>query len=134
MKVKEVKAETWMLEGEVGTSSKTIWAVMMGVITVPRRCDNRHYDTPHDPDDFKRCYKLLSLFPEWRKRLGEVGRIFPKWLPFVREWARMESLFIEEAPSGSCPKLYELMQSLAEEGMVLDGWVKTGASSWDRGE
>lgn len=123
----------WIFKGEVGTSSKTIWGVMMGLVKGTRRCD-WNYDIPHDPDDFKRCYKLLTIFPEWRERLHEVGDVFPKWRPYIREWDKMEKLFIEEGYTGKCPKLYELMQSIYPEAMNLDGWVKTGEGSYKRDE
>lgn len=123
--------QRWILEGEVGVSSKTMYAALTGTITEPTQC-SRHYDTPKDPDDFKRCWKLIVLFPEWRKRLDIVGKVFPKWQPFIREWRWLEALYIEEAPSGSCPKLYELLQRLNDEGMALDGWMKTGKHSWER--
>ena len=40
--------EEWIVNGEVGVSSKTIWAVMMGVVTDKQECNWRH-DTPKDP-------------------------------------------------------------------------------------
>lgn len=150
-----ITPEQWLLEGEVGVSSKTIWAVMMGVVKARRQCDNWHYDVPHDPDDFGRCYTLLILFPKWRKRLAEVCAIFPKWTPFVREWPTLEKMYVQwqvnredyykrlaeyhrKRPHRRKPRfedgMCEFMQRLVAEGMELDGWVQTGPGSWRRGE
>ena len=121
----------WISEGEVGTSSRTIWTAMMGGASGPRAC-GFEYDTPKDPDDFRRCLLLLQLFPEWRHRLSEVAQIFPKYKPMVDRWNEMEALWREESPSGKCPKLYDLMKQLNDEGMILDGWKRTGPRSWER--
>lgn len=137
----------WIIEGDTGTSSKTIWAVMMGVVVEKRECDGRDYDTPHDPDDFKRCHKLIVLIPEWRKRLSEVANIFPKWMPFIREWAKLEAMLSAwEANIGKywdlpakerkqfkfSDGMYEFMQELGRESMRLDGWIEDSPNSWHR--
>ena len=141
-----MKPEQWIIEGEVGVSSRTIWAVMMGIVTEPRQCDGQHYDIPHDPDDFSRCFKLLVEFPEWEKRLNEVSELFPKWKPFVREWVKLKEMYyqwcidIENYHKEKImhPRkkfkngMYDFMHELVDEGMLLDGWTKTGISSWER--
>ena len=130
--------EQWIIEGEVGTSSKTIWAVMMGVVKGKKEC-NWEYDTPKDPDDFKRCWKLINAVPEWRSRLQEVADVFPKWIPFIREWDKLETMVIDwlvnvEAywglPSRKRKRfqftdgMYDFMQQLDKEAMLLDGWIE----------
>lgn len=87
-----MKPNEWIIEGDVGVSSRTIWAVMTGIVAKPRQCD-RHYDTPSDPDDFSRCYKLLCLFPEWKARLPKVAKIFTKWMPYIREWDKLCEMY-----------------------------------------
>lgn len=77
----------WIVFGEVGTSSRTIWGVMTGAVI--SYVGDWNFDVPADMDDFSRCYKLIALFPEWRQRLPEVAQIFPKWIPFVREWDKL---------------------------------------------
>lgn len=141
-----MRPEQWIIEGEVGTSSKTIWAVMMGVVREPTQC-NFNYDVPHDPDDFSRCYKLLCLFPYWEGRLWEVAKVFPKWEPFVREWTKLKELYPQwqsnvrayyNLPFKERKKfkfndgMYEFMRKLDDEGMLLDGWVKDSPCSWHR--
>jgi hypothetical protein len=143
-----MKPEQWIVEGNIGTSSKTIWAVMMGVITQPSQC-GRTYDTPHDPDDFSRCWKLLVLFPEWLKRLSEVGELLPKWKPFVREWDKLEEMYYgwrvniekylelshkEQKKFKFTDGMYDFVQVLDREGMLLDGWIEDSPGSWHRPE
>lgn len=65
-------------------------------------------NTPSDPDDFGRCFRLLQRFPEWRLRLQEVADRFPEWQPFVDNWIRMEQLYLRDKPN--CVDLYILMQ------------------------
>jgi hypothetical protein len=132
-----MKPEQWIINGEVGTSSKTIWAVMMGAVMEKRR-DSWDYGCPHDPDDFSRCWKLLSLFPEWRERLPEVSKIFPEWTGFIREWDKLTEMLesnLKNEPNGYgySREMYDFMQKLLDEGLLADGWEQTGIGSWKRG-
>lgn len=101
-------ALAWITSGDTGISSETIWSVMMG------RPARRHsYDnTPADPSDFRRCYRLLKVMPAWRARLPEVATEFPKWGPLVDAWDELTALYEEEAPLKLAPKLYARMQEL----------------------
>lgn len=101
-----VRAEWWRDNGSVGISSKTIWSVLHG------RAVRHSVDVPHDPDDFGRCHRLLELIPEWVPRLPEVSAKYPAWTKLIAAWPEMERLYVEELPSGKCPKLYALMQEL----------------------
>ena len=66
------RATQWIVGGDTGCSSKTIWAVMMGVI-------QKYSMTPSDNDDYGRCIRLLQLIPEWIDRLDEVTAQYPDW-------------------------------------------------------
>ena len=120
-------AHEWIIGNDTGTSSKSIWAVMMGVLKEPTRCGGK-YNVPHDNSDFGRCYRLIKAIPEWRARLEEVALIFPAWAPIIREWDRLQRLFEAKANSTD---LYNLLRTLGEESMLCDGWTKEG-SSWRR--
>ena len=126
-----MRPEQWIVEGEIGVSSKTMWAVLMDVAHGPQRLDGRHYDIPHDPDDFRRCFKLI-IQVGWRARLPEVAECFPAWKPYIERWNDLEKLYIEEHPSGRFPRLYALMQELHEQSMTIDGWDQTGPNHWER--
>ena len=120
----------WIRGNDAGTSSKTIWSVMMDLVPKETRCDiGNGLDIPYDPSDIGRCFRLLGLIPERRMQIEKMN-ILPKWRPFVREWERMEGLYKHGEP---CPELYKLMQELIHEGMILDGWKKT-EYGWTRGE
>lgn len=109
----------WIISGDTGRSSKTIWAVMMGV--VPKEYPWYKFDTPGDPADFGRCYRLLQHFSEWKERLSEVAKTFPEWTPLVREWDSLTALWEEEIKNedGRAPKLYDKMKKLNGEGREL---------------
>lgn len=72
----------WLLDGEVGSSSMTIWHVMTGE-SMRRGWDPK---PPLDPDDLRRCLLLLERFPAWRERLHEVAARYPEWTRLVDEW------------------------------------------------
>lgn len=108
----------WMMSGDTGMSSETILSVMEGT-----PC--RYPSEPADPSDFGRCHRLLQHFPHYRERLGEVVAQYPVWTALVRHWDELAALYEAEAPNQTCPRLYERMQELRDEGRVADGWRRT---------
>ncbi len=132
-----MKPEQWIVNGEVGTSSKTIWAVMQDAVIKDSPRAGWDYGVPHDPDDFSRCWKLLILFPQWRRRLSEVAQVFPSWIGFIREWDKLEKMYLKNLTDkpegfGYSKEMYNLMQQLEDEGRLADGWVQTAPGSWQR--
>lgn len=115
----EQRALIWATFGEQGISSRTIFAVMTGVMAYEDKFpyEWRRFNVPHDPADFRRCYLLLKLIPEWREQLEEMGKTFDNWWPFVYHWDEMTALYEQERnnPKGTCPKLYELMRQCEGE-------------------
>lgn len=130
-----MKPEQWIVSGEIGTSSKTIWAVMMDAVLSSRK-DSWDYDVPHDPDDFKRCWKLLILFPKWKTRLSEVASQFPAWVGFVREWDKLTVMYEEGLVEDNhfSKEMYDFMQKLEDEGRLADGWIQDSPSAWHKGK
>jgi hypothetical protein len=110
----------WLLGPDCGRSSQTIFSVLASTetlrVSATTKLGTWGGDVPHDPDDFGRCHRLLQQFPGWRDRLSEVSAAFPKYGPMAKDWAQMEALWEAEAPTGRCPKLYDLMQKLEDEG------------------
>jgi hypothetical protein len=101
-------AETrWLVSGDVGISSKTIWTVMTGW-----PIEGHQPRTPWDPDDFGRCHRLLETFPAWRSRMPEVADAHPEWADLVVAWDELTALYLEELPSGQAPRLYARMEAL----------------------
>lgn len=110
------QALSWVVSDDTGSSSLTIWAVMMGV-TSPTGRSSRFMTLgtpPADPDDFGRCVRLLDLVPEWKNRLAEVSSRYPRWEPLIRHWDELTTLYFQEVPThqGSAPRLYKRMQEL----------------------
>lgn len=87
------RACNWIAGRDIGISSKTIWAVMMGVESGSGPLGS---DVPHDSDDFGRCYRLLQLIPEWRARLSEVAARHPQWRGVVANWDTLTQLYEED--------------------------------------
>lgn len=82
----------WLSCGERGISSETIASYIWGL---PKsRWGHSH---PHDPDDLKRCLKLLAASPETKARFDEMRSLSPEWNALVTDWAALETLFLEEA-------------------------------------
>jgi hypothetical protein len=100
----------WRAGPDVGVSSCTIYGALFGYGYLDHRDS-----VPRDPSDFGRCHRLLTLFPELHARLGEVAAKHPAWTSLVREWDALTALYLEELPSGRCPKLYARMQQLNVE-------------------
>lgn len=115
----EQRAMMWATFGEQGISSRTIFSVMTGVLKYEREfpCDQWRFNVPHDPADFRRCYLLLKLIPEWRERLDEMAKAFEKWRPFVDHWDEMTALWEQERKNRDrcAPKLFELMTRCEED-------------------
>jgi hypothetical protein len=120
----------WLMSGDTGISSKTILSAMTGT----KMTGGFGPDIPGDFSDFGRCYRLLQNFPEWRANIQKVAEVYPKWGPLVREWGRLESAYESDLRKETKSACYDLLRSLYDECMIAGGWVKTGPSSWKRGE
>jgi hypothetical protein len=107
--------EEWLAGPDTGISSRCICFVMMGGFQPSSKCPAY---PPQDPDDFGRCHRFLTRFPEFRPRLGEVAAAFPHWGPLVRDWDKLTALYEEELPTGVgvATRLYGMMKALLEEG------------------
>lgn len=82
------KALWWISNGETGSSSKTMFQCFMGVKKFP-------VSHPHDPDDFKRCYKLLQTVPEWKSKLSKLKGLSPAWNNLVDNWDKLTEMYEE---------------------------------------
>lgn len=97
----------WRKTDQVGASSDFM-AARLG------KAGHREYAYPRDPADFGRCLTLLEAAPELRDNLKDMAGEGPEWAALIPKWDEMERLWREESPSGKCPKLYALMQSLLQ--------------------
>lgn len=103
------KAMWWMGSGEKGMSSETMWNRLMG---------NKNFSVnhPYDPDDFKRCYKLLQAVPEWKAELHKLKPLSKAWSNLVDNWDKLTEMFEEnvrtEWKQYKRIGMYEFMQTL----------------------
>lgn len=115
------KIMNWLANGETGISSDAIAFKMSGVI------NGRTFLThPIDPDDFKRCLKLINLIPEIRPRLSEMREISPEWNALIEHWSDVETSFMSEVAewltvkysAKSAPKTYAMMKKIYAEARI----------------
>jgi len=111
----KTKILQWFATGERGISSEAIAYQMAGIKN--GRKWNIH---PSDPDDFKRCLKLVNLIPEIRLRLDEMRQVSAEWNALVENWKAVEDCFMGEvaewltdeySPKGAS-KTYKLMDEI----------------------
>lgn len=68
----------WLVNGEVGDSSRSLAAWMLGV---PQSIVAR----PWDGDDCRRCVLLLERVPAWVDRLDDLAAAHPRWAASLPE-------------------------------------------------
>lgn len=104
------RAAKWLLDGQVGMSSRAIYCHMTGN-------DDKRWSYPSDPDDLNRCLLLLDLIPEWKGRMGEMAARGSAWAGLAVRWEELTATFLDEVGLGwskakSAPKTYALMKQL----------------------
>lgn len=108
-------ANWWAENGEHGMSSKTMFNHLTQSMQV-RRLKNDYPCTPSDPDDFKRCYKLLQAVPQWKARLNELKTLSPVWEKLVDNWDKLTEMYEQNEKQDwkNCKKIgmYEFMKTL----------------------
>jgi hypothetical protein len=109
------RVNTWIVSADVGQSSKTIWAAMLGL---DQGEDGINH--PHDPSDLGRCLRLLELMPEWKPRLPELAALDPCWHALVEHWDDLASSMEDEVgiaweKGKSAPATYALMRAVIDD-------------------
>jgi hypothetical protein len=105
----------WFANGETGVSSE---AIAYKMVDIAGKLAARTH--PRDPDDFKRCLKLLRRIPEIRPRLREMREVSPHWKALVDHWEKVEDSFMAEVgewltnehSAKRASKTYKLMQEI----------------------
>ena len=116
-----MKPEQWIVGGNTGASSETIWAALMGVRAA-------RPSIPYDSDDFGRCWRLLGQMDGWKARLNEVADAYPMWGPIVSAWDELTALYEAEDFSGVRQRLHELYSDC----MIADGMTETSRGCFVR--
>lgn len=108
-------AAKWLVVGERGVSSNTIMSVLSGLLI-----QTMYHNHPHDPDDFKRCEKLLREVPELREQLPLMADVSLVWARLVERWDEIVTSLEKEIPGifdghyGSAPITYQLMRKIID--------------------
>jgi hypothetical protein len=101
------KADWWLMFGERGVSSETIFQTIDG-----RKILKHEGNHPMDPDDFRRCYLLLQTVPEWRNKLHFMKVVSPIWRELVDNWDLLTEMLEEQLTTGNANGMYQKMKSL----------------------
>lgn len=86
----------WIAAGEHGMSSEAMILQIWGA-PVAHSYGPHGRSHPLDPDDFKRCLKLLAVSPETKERLHVMRGVSFEWRNLVDNWGTLEKMFLEEA-------------------------------------
>ena len=107
-KTEQENAKWWLLHGERGVSSETMFKYLSdSVAHYPR-----YEGTPCDPDDFRRCHLLLEAVPQFRGKLDRMRPVGPVWVKLVENWDELTRLLKEQMETRKPNGMYELMESL----------------------
>lgn len=114
-KTEEFCANWWAENGEHGISSKTMFNHLSKELHV-RSLPLSHKSHPSDPDDFKRCHKLLQAVPQWKEKLHLMKTVSPVWSNLVDNWDKLTEMFekneSEKWKNYKEVGMYEFMESL----------------------
>jgi len=103
----------WLKNGEQGISSKTMFKYLSDD-NIPLNINSESH--PLDPDDFKRCYKLLKAVPQFKVKLGRMRNISTTWANLVDNWDKLTEMYEEnvrtEWKNYKKIGMYEFMKSL----------------------
>jgi hypothetical protein len=115
-KTEEENANWWAINGEHGISSKTMFNYLVKGLNVRTLPNSFGQCTPSDPDDFKRCYKLIKAVPQWKERLHELKVLSPVWSRLVDNWDKLTGMYEqnvrEDWKNYKKVGMYEFMKSL----------------------
>ncbi len=101
------KAQFWLRNGDRGISSETIFSELY----LPVRAKN-NYCHPLDPDDFRRCYLLIQMVPEWRAKLSKMKEVSEAWSRLVDNWDKLTEMLEEQLETKKPNGMYEFMKEL----------------------
>ena len=107
-------ARKWLMDGERGTSSNTIFRTLAGIKPEPEDWSSH----PHDPADLRRCRLLLEQVPEFAPRIVEMAAVSPQWAGLVKFWELLCRTMDDECDwrngKGHAANTYEIMQEILE--------------------
>lgn len=117
----KTKMLEWIGTRHVGVSSRTMWCALMGVARDGDSC-YAGFDTPHDSDDFSRCYDLVNYGEVTKEELQKVVEAFPFYKPIIDRWDELVEAYL----SPGCKGVYQILDGTRDEVLKLMGYVKMG--------
>ena len=117
----KTKMLEWIGTRRVGVSSRTMWCALMGAANSETpTCYG--FDTPHDWDDFSRCYDLVTYGEVTKEELQKVVEAFPFYKPIIDRWDALVEAYLSPGGKG----VYQILDGTRDEVMKLMGYVKMG--------
>jgi len=103
------RIEFWLQHGERGSSAETIYNQMVPGYKIFGSSERSH---PYDADDFRRCYLLLKMVPEWKKYFTDVmAKVSDTWEKLTTHWEQLTTMLeFSLANDGDCRKINELIK------------------------
>lgn len=110
--------DEWIVNGRVGISSKTMWSALKGIEIKTGRDDK-----PYDPDDFSRCYMLVSECNVSKSDLQKIPKAFPYWKPYIDNWDKLTEMYETNEKDKWVNKnvigMFEFMQELRKKSDAI---------------
>ena len=117
----KTKMLEWIGTRHVGVSSRTMWVALMGIARDGDSCYGG-FDTPHDCDDFSRCYDLVNYGEVAKEELQKVVEAFPFYKPIIDRWDALVEAYLSPGSKG----VFQILESTRDEVMELMGYIKMG--------
>ncbi|MEX3764493.1 hypothetical protein [Paraburkholderia phenoliruptrix] len=102
----------WLINGNVGVSSKTMAAIALGATTTSAGEHGWGVDAPHDPADFGRCYRLVQKVPEIREFFPRIAKKVKPFAGILKHWDELVRLYERDKPTGKSDELYNRIKQL----------------------
>lgn len=101
------RIDWWLKNGDRGNSSETMLCICYN-----RTLVEMTFDTPHDPSDFYRCYKLVEAVPEIKDKFYLLANTSNKWKVIIDKWDSLCVLLNDLIATKKDNGLYDFLQSI----------------------
>ncbi len=102
----------WIIFGNVGASSKTMWAVVSGAVN-SENIKKFSAEIPYDSCDFRRCYTLWKGCNLSDEDLRKIKDLCPIWKPFIDNWYELVRRYENDE------NVYDYLHKLRNEARLI---------------